>query len=253
MNWFELEGACNARDLGGLPARGGRTRPGVLARSDAVHELTEADVAALVDGYGLRHVIDLRAPGERREQGRGALGRRSVAYSELDVISDELIAERRRARLAALEAGPVEVEALIAEGYWQLLEHGAGAFCAALRAAAEPAGAPALVHCSAGKDRTGVLVALLLDAAGVERPAVVADYAATDSRIGLVRDRLAQMPAYKDLAAEAPEMLMRAHAGTMERFLARLDAECGGAAAWFDAQGGADALAAWTARFIEPA
>ena len=60
-----LERAANVRDLGGfaLPD-GGRTRSCVLLRSDAVHQLSERDVALLVGEWGLRHVIDLRAPGE---------------------------------------------------------------------------------------------------------------------------------------------------------------------------------------------
>ena len=250
--WLELQGAVNVRDVGGLPAAQGKTtRPGVLIRSDAVHQLTERDVAALVDGVGLRHIIDLRAPGERREQGRGRLGGTAVAYSDLNVLTDEVIAQRRKHREEAFARGDTDPATLIADGYHELLGHGRAAFVTALEAVAAPEGAPALVHCSAGKDRTGVLVALLLDVAGVDRAAIVADYAATDERITQVRDRLAAMTAYTQLAADTPAMLLSAHAATMEQFLDRLYAESGGAARWFlDAGAPEQALAAWRDRIL---
>ena len=252
--WLDLEGAANARDLGGLPAAGGRvTRSGVLIRSDAVHQLTHADVAVLVAEMGLRHVIDLRAAGERQEQARGLLGETGIAYSELDVLTDALIAQRRAEREAAVGVDGFDPARVIADGYHQLLDHGRAAFLTALRRLAEPDGTPSLVHCSAGKDRTGVLVALLLDAAGVERDAIVADYAATDERMIRVRARLAEMPIYAQLASEAPGMLLAAHAATMELFLDRLHAEAGGAAAWFvDAGASPEMLAAWQARILAP-
>lgn len=244
--WLELEGAVNARDVGGLPAAGGRTtRPGVLLRSDAVHQLTEADVATLLD-LGLSHVVDLRAAGERREQARGLLGETAVVYSELDVLTDELIARRRREREAAVAGGHDDVPGLIADGYHQMLGYGAAAFAAALGKLVAPGGTPSLVHCSAGKDRTGVLVALLLDAAGVEREAIVADYAATDLRMSGVRARLAAMPTYAQLANDTPAMLLAAHAATMERFLDRLHDEAGGGARWFVSAGAAPSdVEAW--------
>jgi protein tyrosine/serine phosphatase len=236
--WLELEGAVNARDVGGLGADGGRTtRRGVLIRSDAVHQLTDTDVALLTGTFGIRHVIDLRAEGERAEHARGLLGRTSVTYSELDILTDAMIAERRAQREAALASGDVDPASIIAEGYHQLLEFGRDAFVTALRRLAEPDGTPSLVHCSAGKDRTGVLVAMLLDAAGVSRDAIVADYAATDLRMARVLERLAAMPQYTQLAAQTPAMLLAAHAATMDRFLDRLHSDFGGAAQWFLAAG----------------
>jgi protein tyrosine/serine phosphatase len=251
--WLELEGAANARDVGGLPAAGGRrTRAGVLIRSDAVHQLSEADVALLVERVGLRHVVDLRAPGERREHARGLLGHTPVVYTELDVLTDALIEQRRAERESALARGD-EPAAIIADGYHQLLGHGRHAFVTALERLAVPAAVPALVHCSAGKDRTGVLVALLLDAAGVEPAAIVADYAATDERIDGVRQRLAAMPAYAQLATETPGMLLAAHAATMQLFLDRLHEEDGGGARWFLTAGAPpEALAAWRERILTP-
>lgn len=249
--WIDLDGAVNVRDLGNLPAADGRsTRPGVLLRSDAVHQLSERDVAVLTGEIGVRHIVDLRSPGERVEQTRGLLGTTTVRYSELDVLSDALIASRRIAREEAVVRGD-DPATIIAEGYHQMLELGAPAFVTALHRLTAEDGVPALVHCSAGKDRTGVLVALLLDVAGVGRDVIVADYNATHGRMEAVRARLAAMTAYVELAATATEQVLGAHAATMEQFLDRLYAEAGTAEAWFLAAGASQAaLDTWRERFL---
>src|SRR6266498_2554446 len=87
-SWIELEGAYNVRDLGGLPADGGRTRSGVLVRSDALDALTAADVDVLVREVGIVHVVDLRAPTERAERAESRLDAAGVIVSELAVIAE---------------------------------------------------------------------------------------------------------------------------------------------------------------------
>ncbi|MCC6435278.1 MAG: tyrosine-protein phosphatase [Acidimicrobiales bacterium] len=246
--WLELEGVANCRDVGGLPlAAGGTTRGGVLLRSDALHDLTEADVALLVERLGVCHVVDLRAAGERSERGRGRLAEAGVHYSELEVFTDAVLAERRAAHGNALNPS-----GSMADAYRFFLEVGSAAFVTALERLVGPHGAPAVVHCAAGKDRTGVLVALLLDAAGVRPDAIVADYAATASRIDRVRERLASMSGYARFAAEATAAAMASDAATMEELLAWLHAEHGGAAGWFlDAGAPAEHLEAWARRLAE--
>ena len=102
--WFELVGACNVRDLGGLPLRdGGVTRSGVILRADALDGLDAADVVSLLaDTFGLRHVIDLRSDGERVERGRGPLGERRVTYTEVEVVPSDALGTRQSAREAAV-------------------------------------------------------------------------------------------------------------------------------------------------------
>jgi protein-tyrosine phosphatase len=243
--WIELAGAYNVRDLGGLPARDGVTRSGVLLRADALDALTETDVAHLVEQLGLAHVFDLRSRAERDQRGRGRLGATAVVYSELEVIGDEDVQRRRDDRFAAFAAGGVPEE-ILALGYVELLELGRHAFATSLTRLVEPGGTPALVHCAAGKDRTGVLVALLLDAAGVERDAIVADYAATQERMAPIVARLASAQAYQEMAEQVPAFVFEARAGTMEHFLVRLDERWGGAGEFFVANGAQpSAVAAW--------
>ncbi len=251
--WIELAGASNVRDLGGLPTvDGATTRRGVVVRSDGVHELTADDVAKLTDEIGVRHVIDLRTPGERTQTGRGLLGARDIVYSELAIIDDELIEQRRVAREAAMARPGADPAVVLAEGYQQLLEVGADRFVTAIERIVAPGGAPALFHCSAGKDRTGVLAALLLELARVEREVVVADYAATETRIEEVRARLAVLPSFAHAAAEATGMSMSSPARTMSMLLDWLDTTAGGAEAWFLASGGSPAtLTAWRQQFLD--
>src|SRR4029077_7038622 len=130
-------------------------------------------------------------------------GETAIAYSDLDVIDDLMLAFRRDARAVAADAG-TDPEIIIANGYVELLDAGAMAFATALERIVAPGGTPALVHCAAGKDRTGVLVALLLDAAGVDRDVIVADYAATQDRMVAIIERLRPAAVYQQLAGEVP-------------------------------------------------
>jgi protein tyrosine/serine phosphatase len=94
-----------------------------------------------------------------------------------------------------------------------------------------------LVHCAAGKDRTGVVVALALDAVGADRRMIVSDYLATSERIDAIMARLVRSPTYR---AELEEHDPRAHApveGTMERVLELIDEHFGGSVAWLSAHG----------------
>lgn len=251
VGWIALEGAYNARDVGGLPTTtGGRTRSGVLLRSDALDGLTVADVEHLVATVGLAHVVDLRSSAERDERGRGRLGHASITYSELQVFDADDLVRRRELRAEAHASGRDAVE-IMAEGYVEILELGAPSFLAAFARMTEPGGVPALVHCAGGKDRTGVFVALLLDVAGVERSAIVADYAATAERMPALMEHLRRADQFQALAAQLPAFVFEAQAETMVAFLDHLDARWGGAASFLRANGvGDDALERWRSLLV---
>jgi protein tyrosine/serine phosphatase len=249
--WIDLDGAHNVRDLGGLPATsGGVTRDGVLLRADALDALTAADVDRLVEGLGLAHVVDLRSHAERIQRGRGPLGQVPMTYSELEVVDERDLERRRVTRLALFESGS-DPATIMSLGYVELLELGSSAFVAALARIVAPAGAPVLVHCAAGKDRTGVLVALLLDAAGVDRAAIVGDYAATQDRMAPIVARLRSATAYQEMAEQIPAFVFEARAETMAMFLAELDERWGGAAGYFEANGApVDHISQWQSMLI---
>ncbi len=241
MPWIELEGAANARDLGGLPTTdGGKTAGGRLLRSDNLQELSPADVTILVHQIGLTTVIDLRSTAELIAEGPAPLdvvpGIRHVhlpvlpeAGDATDAVADVLLTrvDRDHSRF------PGNPQAGHYLGY---LEDRPTEVVAALRTIAETDGA-ALVHCAAGKDRTGVVVALALVVAGVRRDAVVADYAATAERTEAVLARLRRSATYVDDINRRPADSHRPRPETMTAFLEQLDARHGGVACWLDHHG----------------
>jgi protein-tyrosine phosphatase len=223
--WLALEGLDNVRDVGGLPLReGGSTRSGVLLRSASLRHATPADVEHLIDVFGLRLVLDLRTQHEIDRDGPTALARAGIETVSLSFIPEE--------GRPLPEAGDT-TDPMLRNYLGYLADRGENVVAAVRRLAAADAG-PALAHCTAGKDRTGVLVALVLDTVGVEREAVVADYALSGEQIEAMFRRWTTasgepMPA--DLTPHVPR------AAVMESVLAHLDDEYGGAAGWLRANG----------------
>ena len=238
--WLQLDGLDNARDVGGLPlGAGGRTRFGVLLRSASLHYLTPADVSYLVDEFGLQLVLDLRAPVEIDRDGPTA-----VAEAGVETIGLTFIGVSRQAL-------PENEEITMLQAYrGYLADHPGNVVTAVRRLAAADTG-PALVHCAAGKDRTGTLVALVLDAVGVERAAVIADYELSAQHVEALFRRWTTAsgePMPTDLDRHKPR------AETMTALLDQLDEQHGGAANWLLANGLEEAeLARLRERFTDPA
>jgi protein-tyrosine phosphatase len=231
--WIELDGAVNVRDLGGLPTEdGGTTTPGVLLRSDNLQGLSDKDVRRLLDDHGIRTVLDLRTPTEVRSEGPGPLVAEGVRHVNLDLIPtwDE---DARTDRIVPHEQ---REEGDLSHFYLTYLDQMPQSVVDALRVIADAESGPVVVHCAAGKDRTGVIVALALQVAGVDRDEIVADYALTGERIEAIRDRLVASPTYAEDMKSRPLDDMRPHALSMRHFLDRLD-ELGGAAAWLASHG----------------
>ena len=223
-----LAGAYNFRDLGGYPtADGGATRWKQLYRSDTLHDLTEKDLAALRQ-VGLHTIIDLRTAAELQTTGRGPLQGEDIAYLHLSVIQE------------AISNDPVVLPPLaeleLASVYLRWLESSPRAFIEALAALGRPENYPAVFHCAAGKDRTGVLAALVLDIVGVKRKTIVADYALTATHLDAILIRQGNDPEPARRMIEAPQ-LFTAESHTMEKFLDGLYQQHGGARNWALASG----------------
>ena len=226
--WVELAGVDNVRDLGGLPVRdGGVTRRGVLFRSSTLQEATPADVEVLLEGLGLRTVVDLRSPRESAREGHGLLEATAVSRVNLPL---------RQERGVAADAVPEVSGSRLADFYVAMLAGSGPSLVAAARIVADPEQHAVLFHCAVGKDRTGLLAAVLLDAVGVPAAAIADDYALSGSRTARIRERLARLPSYGRLPA-VEHALMSADPAVMHGFLEVLRDGSGGGAGWLLRQG----------------
>jgi hypothetical protein len=234
-HWIALEGAANARAV----------VPRVLLRSDNLQTLTPRDVRVLIEDEALEVVLDLRTEVEVHLEGPGPM----TAEDAVRIRHHSLYP--RAGRHTDLDADTIKPwappdrhespgERPVVRAYMSYLRRRPDSIVESIRAIARTPGA-VLVHCAAGKDRTGVVVALALDAAGVDRRTIVADYLATGERIEAIMARLVSSPTYRtQLEGHDPHT----HApvpGTMERVLELVDQRFGGSARWLSAHGLDDA------------
>ncbi|MFD4420916.1 tyrosine-protein phosphatase [Agromyces sp. NPDC058484] len=218
-----VPGTYNFRDVGGMTAQNGRVRDGVLYRSDGLHRLGEAGRAEL-RRRGIGIVIDLRDENE-------AL----VMPDDLDGLDVEVLhLPVFEGSGASQGAGGISLDAL----YERIVTQHASVVVSALREIASAGKRSVVVHCTAGKDRTGVVVALTLMAVGVDREAVVEDYVRTEANlagewleemVGLVsRYGIPDTPELRVLMGGSPreaiegvlDSVERAHGSTREYLLA---------------------------------
>jgi protein-tyrosine phosphatase len=241
MAWVELDGAVNVRDLGGLPTvDGGLTVGGRLLRAANLQALSPRDVKLLVEDFGLTTVVDLRSAIELESEGPAPLdvvpGVRHAHHSIVPEVGErsEVVAAVLLARREAdLRRYPSDHWVGHYLGY---LEEHPDEVTEAVRSIARSTGA-VIVHCAAGKDRTGVIVALALSVAGVTREAIVADYLATGERVEAILDRLKASPTYYDDVSKVPLASHMPRAETMAGFLTEIGTRHNGARDWLTAHG----------------
>jgi protein-tyrosine phosphatase len=231
QRWIDLDGADNVRDLGGLPATdGGRTRFRRLLRSGTLQDLTAGDVTYLVKFVGVRTVVDLRLSDEAEREGSALSDIPAVRYFSLPLSSAGNIR-------SDMVADATEMD--IVGHYLALLEGSASNIVSAVRIFADEVDLPTVFHCAAGKDRTGVLAAVVLDAVGVSSEAIIADYALTAQRMRQISARLARLETYQRMAAVSRGIKGAATADvtSMAEFLDELYARYGGGAGYLTAHG----------------
>jgi protein-tyrosine phosphatase len=217
------EGCVNVRDLGGLLTEsGGHTRPGAVVRADNIRHLTTAGWERAVS-YGVRHVIDLRFPGEN--PGDPELHEAVVAvgiplFGEHNPTLGQPLEEALRSN--------DDVGASFGLDYVRSLQEHQRQFGAAVAAVAEADGI-VVVHCFAGKDRTGLVAALLLSVAGATDDAIVSDYALSEPNM----DPL--LGEWIESAVDDDDRRLRSRLGQAP------SAAMTGVLAWLRREGGADA------------
>ena len=205
----------NFRDLGGYHGLDGQvTKWRTLFRADGLHRMGDEELAVFAN-LGIRTVVDLRTPGELEERGVFSAADVGAGYHHLPVLD------------VIWDAGTVNTEEsavdFLAQRYLEMLDVGQGALGGALALAADPESLPLVFHCAAGKDRTGVLAAIVLSLLGVEDEVIAHDYSLSGIGMRRFRDWFAKtFPDRVEAMADQPAAFMDAPAEAMQRFLASL-------------------------------
>ncbi len=224
-----LTGSSNTRDIGGYRTRDGRTtRYGKLLRSDALHALTQED-RALLTRLGVGTTIDLRFTAETMRAPSVYSNSEAVHYRHLPLHEPYPDAQLR------------ESFGTLAHYYMHLVDAHRRPILAVFEALTEPQALPAIVHCTVGKDRTGVIIALALSALGVADETVVADYAATGTVAADLIRRLKSEARASGVPAEWCERMFSSDPEHMRSLLAHVSKKYGGAEAYLRESGLPDA------------
>ena len=225
-----LEGAVNFRDLGGYTTPDGqRTRWRVLFRADGLGELTGADLTIMRE-LGIRTVVDLRS-GDEVEQSRFDVDAHPVAFHHFPFI-------KALPSVEDFERAP----GFLGAQYTEMLDDATPQIVGALTALAAPDARPAVFHCTAGKDRTGVLSAIVLSLLGVDEPTVVADYALSGAAMLRLRAKLIQKYPEGRETLENIDEVFSADPAQMEQLLQHIKEQYGSVSAYVEGLGAAPGL-----------
>lgn len=219
-----LTGLVNARDLGGLPTRDGRrVAPRRLVRTESLSFLEPEGQQDLVDLIDPRLILDLREP-EELPQG---------SY-KLTVSSARILSLPMRPLVALTEDDVAAgLPTTLLGDYLAQLDVNVESIGAAITAIAEPTNLPVVVHCTSGKDRTGIVTALVLSLLDVPDESIIDDYALTMRAVPVLIERVQRIRAFEDNGlAMAPEWVFAADPMIMQGFLKGLRGRFGGAHGW---------------------
>jgi protein-tyrosine phosphatase len=249
LRTLRLQGACNFRDFGGYPTMdGGTVRWGRLFRSGVLSRLTTADLEA-IGRFDVRMVCDLRRSDERDSNPNPDFGpgvvqlhwntaRESSPIRSTGFARSGSRVEARAAMVQMYANLPFVLRSRIAGAFEGLQRCGEGAY---------------VVHCSAGKDRTGIVAALILSALGVPRDLVIEDYTLTNTAVDLREQLFGRLGTGIGIAATAEPILalseparaaiLAADADYILASLGSIEARHGSVAAYLDMEIGVDATA----------
>lgn len=215
MRHWPLPDTHNIRDLGGyVGSNGGTTQWGRILRGEALHDLSAQSATKLAD-HNLSLVIDLRGPHETTFTPHPFRDHPTVAYRNV-VLFDALAP-------IAMAQMPFDM----ARRYCDAIDTCGPQLAEVLRAIIQAPPGIVLFHCTAGKDRTGIIAALLLLIAGVDRHDIIADYALTASAEELI-DKLRQRALDAGSQPDHIDRVLASDTATMQAMLEHLDTAHGG-------------------------
>lgn len=215
-----LEGTYNVRDIGGYRTLDGRTtRWRTLLRADSLHRVPPAAQTALLT-YGVRTVLDLRRADEQQVAPNVFAQTPGVTYHQVSLLRDT-------PPTRGIQPRP------LLDIYRLMLDERQAQMRQALATLASPEGLPAVVHCSAGKDRTGLVIALVLGLVGVPAATIVADYAlSAQYLVGPFEDEMRQKAAHRGIPWEWYQAQVICYPEFMQTTLAYLTERYGGPEAY---------------------
>ena len=195
QRFVPLQECINFRDLGGYRTDDGRTvKWGKLYRSDAIHFMTAEDVGFVLNDLGVVTVLDLRNAEEVEREGRGIIGQSPLKYHNVSLFGGRSIVPPRPGE------DPV---ARLTDNYQWMLRNTADKLAETVTTLAEPENLPAVFHCTAGKDRTGILAAILLGVLGVDEGQIMDDYSLTNQVMDRLGQRLQARPGNEHRSADS--------------------------------------------------
>lgn len=218
-----IAGTYNVRDLGGYPVANGQTQWRRMLRADALHRLDAEGIEAMLD-TGITTVIDLRHGDELTHQPNPFNGHTAVAYHNISLLE-------------GLAPSLMSEGDLLLELYKLALMQRQPALAQVLNIIANAPPGAVLFHCTAGKDRTGIVAALLLGAAGVEAGLIVEDYALTAGYLAPIMAEITAGAVARGADPVGFQRLLASEPATMVATLAFIDAEFGSVAAYLDSIG----------------
>jgi protein-tyrosine phosphatase len=246
---IQFESVPNFRDLGGYRTHDGRTVAWRrLFRSAALHKMNERDIARLKQGISLRAVIDLRSPKDPDQNPEvillKAIGARyyPIPFSTWPwpgpsnrSDSSSYVRDEAQAHPSATNMGEIYLYRIRANPFGKRLVD-------ALEIIAKRENHPLVFHCSAGKDRTGVLAAMVLTAMGIVDEDVVEDYVLSAPLMKEIRDRMTSDPETAQGVNDLPDFQWEASAVSIATFLFLLRREYGSADGYLKANGASSSL-----------
>lgn len=245
-----LDSAHNVRDLGGyVVADGSEIAWGRLFRSDLLVFVTDDDIGVL-DALGIRTVIDLRSDQEFADHGRFPFEKLPVAFHHLSIIDTTWMRDEVP-DFDDDEQGGID---FLTWAYRAMIDQGPDRFAHAMHVLSVPGAMPAVFHCAAGKDRTGLLAALILGGLGVDDDTIAADFSASAGAMERKREwALREMPDWVERMSTMPGYMMSAHPDAIRTILDDLRARHGSIVGYLSSIGvGSATLADLRSALITP-